>query len=94
MKCFRKRQETVLKGHLYGVTCVAVTSDYKYIISGSLDSTIRIWNFLEKKQKSVLKGHLDGIKTLAVTSDNKYIISCSFDRTIRIWSFLKKQNRF
>ena len=42
MKPFRKRQETVLKGHLYEVSSLAVTSDNKYVISGSSDKTIRI----------------------------------------------------
>ena len=31
-----------LEGHLKEVTCVAISSDNKYIISGSNDSTIRI----------------------------------------------------
>ena len=32
-----------------------MTSDNKYIVSGSDDKTIRIWNLLEKRQKTLLK---------------------------------------
>ena len=63
-----------------------MTSDNKYIVSGSNDDTIRIWNLLKKSQKTVLKGH-----TGWVTSDNKYIISGSKDNTIRIWNLLQKR---
>ena len=37
-----KRQEAVLEGHTSYVTSLAVTSDNKYIVSGSEDETIRI----------------------------------------------------
>ena len=41
----------LLEGHTSSVLTVAVTSDNKYIVSGSLDKTIRIWNLLEKSKK-------------------------------------------
>ena len=46
-----------LEGHTSSVTSIAITSDNKYIISGSHDKTIRIWNLLEKRQETVLEGH-------------------------------------
>ena len=61
-----------------------MTNDYKYIISGSSDYTIRIWNLLEHRQEAVLQGHAGSVLTVAVTSDNKYILSGSNDKTIRI----------
>ena len=84
-----------LEGHTGTVRSVAVTKDSKYIISGSDDSTIRIWNILEKRQEAVLEGHTSNVNSVAVTSDNKYIISGSgipynediSDYRIRIWSF-------
>ena len=87
MKSFTKRQETVLQGHTSSVLTVAVTSDNKYIVSGSDDNTIRIWNLLEKRQETVFRGHTDSVNSVAMTSDNKYIISGSDDNTIRIWKF-------
>ena len=46
-----------LEGHNNDVSSMAITSDNKYLISSSLDKTIRIWNLLEKRQEAVLKGH-------------------------------------
>ena len=93
MKSFKKRQETVLRGHLGGVNSVAVTSDNKYVISGSLDNTIRIWNLLEKRQETILQGDLNEVNIVAVTSDKKYIVSGSDDKTIRIWNIFEKDKK-
>ena len=53
MKSFKKRQETVFEGHLNEVNSVVVTNDNKYVISGSNDQTLRIWNLFEKKNKKL-----------------------------------------
>ena len=55
-----------MQGHTLGVVTLAVTSDNKYIVSGSLDKSIRIWNLLEKIQETVLKGHTSSIKCVTV----------------------------
>ena len=68
-----------------------MTSNNKYVVSGSEDKTIRIWNLLEKRQETVLQGHTSPVLTVAVTSDNKYIVSGSLDKTIRIWNLLEKR---
>ena len=53
----------LLEGHARSVRTVAVTSDNKYLISGSNDKTIRIWNLLKKTQESVLQGHTHWINS-------------------------------
>ena len=80
----KKRLETGFQGHSTEATSVAVTNDSKFIISGSSDNTVRIWNFWEKRQETVLKGHKEWVNSVTVTSDNKCIISGSDDNTIRI----------
>ena len=73
-----------MQGHLYGVNTLTVSSDNKYIISGSNDRTIRIWNFLEKKQEIVLDKLLSWLRSLAITKNNKYFISGFDDNKIRV----------
>ncbi len=34
-----------LLGHTGGIISVVITSDGKYIVSGSIDKTIKIWEF-------------------------------------------------
>ena len=48
------RVEVVFTGHCYGVNSLAITSDGKYIVSGSYDHTVRIWNLKIIHQKSSL----------------------------------------
>ena len=80
-----------LEGHENHVTTLAITSDNKYIISGSSDRTVRIWDLQEKKQKAILRGHTDEIVTVVVTSDNKFIVSASNDKTLIIWNIQEKK---
>ena len=75
-----------LQGHIDEISAILITSDNKYIISASRDSTIRIWNFEDSTQVAVLKRHTKCVVSLDITNDNKYIISGSLDRTIIIWS--------
>jgi len=39
-----KRQEAVLEGHTNSVNSVAIISDNEFIVSGSFDKTVRVWN--------------------------------------------------
>ena len=83
-----------LKGHTSSIVTLAVTRDNKYIISGSWDKTIRVWNLLQKTQETVLNGHTDAVNSVLVTSNNKFVISGSSDKTIRVWNLIKQKNSF
>lgn len=75
------------EGHENSVTAVAVTPDGERIVSGSEDSTIRVWN-LETGEPigKAFEGHEFSVDTIAVTPDGKRIVSGGFDSTIRIWN--------
>jgi len=68
------------------VYSVAISSDSKYIVSGSSDDTIKIWNLNTGKLIKTLKGHIGSVNSVAITKDNKYIVSGSSDNTIKIWN--------
>jgi len=86
-----------LEGHTNGINSVAVSDiinttdefgnniEKQYIISGSRDGTIKIWDFSTFKLVETLEGHTDIVTSVAVSSDNKYIISGSRDKTIKFW---------
>ena len=70
---------------------VAITSDSKYIVTGSDDNTIRIWDIGSKKEIAVLKGHTQALTRITITNDDRYIISASHDNTERLWNIKERR---
>ena len=89
LKYLENKYELLAESHADVVRAVAVTYDNKYIISGSLENTLRVWNLQEKRQETVMRGHASYVTSIAITN-NKYVISGSNDKTVRVWSLQKK----
>jgi WD40 repeat protein len=64
---------------------VAVTPDGKYVVSGSDDKTVRLWDLATGKEVRKFTGHENFVLAVAVTPDGKYVISGSADKTVRVW---------
>lgn len=82
-------------GHSANVFSVAYSPDGNYIVSGSLDKTVRIWDLQAGKNIVTLKGHRGPIYQVAYAADGHAIISASpenptlsipGDKTIRVWA--------
>jgi len=67
------------------VSSVAFSPDGKYIVSGSGDETIKVWDIETGKIVKHLKAFKSG-NYILFSPDGKYIISRS-SRTIKIWKF-------
>ena len=65
--------KSTLYGHTESVRSVAITINDEFIISGSEDKSIRIWDFRNKQQLAVLENS-SIINSIAVTRNNKYFI--------------------
>lgn len=74
-----------LKQHVDPVTSVAISRDGRYLVSGSQDHTVRIWDAATGKTRRVLSGHSDHVTSVAMSADRQQIVSGSRDQTIRIW---------
>lgn len=80
-------------GHADSVYSVAFDSKDSSIISGSLDKTIRTWDFdptqdgTPGKCSNVLTNHKDFVLSVAMASNRgrTYIVSGSKDRTVQFW---------
>jgi len=55
----------------------------RYILTGSLDSTVRLWNVSTGKCVRTLFGHVEGVWALA--ADTLRVVSGSEDRTVKVW---------
>ncbi|ELU18714.1 hypothetical protein CAPTEDRAFT_48304, partial [Capitella teleta] len=53
------------------------------LVTGSADSTIRVWGLHDGRCQSVMKGHLRGVWSLCFFTTN-LLISGSYDSTMRV----------
>lgn len=78
--------ERTLVGHTDSVMSVAFSNDGKWVVSGSMDSTIRIWDTeIGLPVGDPLRGHGKGVNAVAFSPDGKQIVSGSRDCTICVW---------
>ena len=69
------------------INCICLTKDNKYIITGSDDKLVRIWNLKDGKCIRELEYHKHYVLSICVTNDGKYIISGGSLGYIAIWNF-------
>src|SRR5258706_5774989 len=68
------------------VSSVGYSPDGRHIISGSDNSTIRIWDAeTGTGVGNPLEGHTGLVRSVVYSPDGRHIISGSEDYTIRIW---------
>lgn len=70
-------------GHKDGITCLQFNR--KYLMSGSYDATVKIWNVDTGECLKTLTGHLKGVR--ALTFDSQKLITGGLDSTIKVWNY-------
>jgi WD40 repeat protein len=75
----------ILTGHSDEITCVTVSSDSKWIASGSKDKTIKIWDIVSGQCQYSLVGHSNKIECISFRFDGD-LVSSSTDGTVRQWN--------
>ncbi|KAJ7882806.1 chromatin associated protein [Mycena olivaceomarginata] len=68
-----------------GVTSVAISPDGQYVVAGSLDAIVRIWNVVTGTLVDSLRGHRDSVYSVVFTPDGKGVVSGSLDKTLKYW---------
>ena len=74
-----------MEGHSNSVNCISYSSNGKYLSSGSLDNTVKIWEISSGECINTLEGHEWAVNSISYSPDGKYIASGSNDGTIKIW---------
>ena len=90
IKRLAAEHQIFIQGHTASITSIAATKDSEYIVTGSRDGTVRLWNLAQQSQIATMEGHTHGVNCVAVTNDSKYAISGSSDYTVRIWDLKKR----
>ena len=80
-----QRHFKFLIGHNSSIRAVAISKDNKWIVSGSVDNTLIIWDTETGQAKAHLIGHINAITKLVISENNRWIVSASQDVTLYIW---------
>jgi WD40 repeat protein len=73
-----------INGHAEGVSSVAWNPGGNTLASGSLDSTIKLWDVKTRKDIATLEGHAEGVDTVAWSPDGKRLASVG-DGEVKLW---------
>ncbi len=77
--------KTALTGHADDVTSIAFSYDSRTLASGSVDTTVRLWNVNTDENKATFAGHTDSVMSVAFSPDGSLLASGSDDNTIILW---------
>jgi len=64
---------------------VAVTPDGRFVISGSADRTVRVWDWQNGQEVRPPAEHNGGVLSVAVTPDGRFVVHVSGIWMVRVW---------
>ncbi len=72
-------------GHAAAITCVAVSADGHRLLSGSVDTTLRLWDIETGEEIRPLLGHTKVVHCVGLSADDRYALSSGEDKAVRLW---------
>jgi len=84
-----QKKKMVLSGHMSDVSCIG-NDPYgdTYLVSGSCDTKIKIWDLRSGEIQATYKGHTSEVKTVSFTPDRKKVASGDENGYIRVYDLL------
>lgn len=73
----------ILSGHTHSVRAISAHGDT--LVSGSYDSTVRVWRISTGEQLHVLHGHVQKVYSVVLDHKRNQCISGSMDSLVKIW---------
>ena len=78
-------------GHEDWVNALAVTPNGRYVLSGSHDRTLRLWDLSTGQPRLTLTGHTGPVLAVRILPDGCHALSGSTDGTLRLWELTTGQ---
>ena len=93
------REVSLFTGHAREVKAVAFSRDGSTLLTGSLDTTVKLWDLAKGMNTTTLEGHPGGIRSLAVSPDGSVLASASYyfgfgNGVVYLWDTAAGQNTF
>lgn len=76
-----------LRGHVQAVYSVAWSADSRLLVSGSKDSTLKVWSLKTKKLAQELPGHADEVFAVDWAPDGSRVASAGKDKVLKMWAY-------
>lgn len=81
----QKLETVIQRGHYAAIKAVAFTPDGKYLLTGSRDKSIKLWDVTSGRELRSYLGHSATINDIDVSDDGKHFVSSSADMTAILW---------
>lgn len=85
----------VVQGHGDAVSSLTFSPDGQWMVSGSLDSTIRLWSLEDQGATIIplfiLGGHTGSVNSVEFSPKGALIASGSSDSTVRLWEIPEEE---
>ncbi|KRX14707.1 Notchless -like protein 1, partial [Trichinella nelsoni] len=74
-----------LRGHVQSVFQISWSSDSRLLVSGSADSTLKLWDISARKLIVDLPGHADAVYAVDWSPRGDRVVSGGKDKVLKIW---------
>jgi WD40 repeat protein len=76
----------------YWIGAMTFTPDAKTLITGSRDTTIKLFEMPDVIERKTLTGHAGWVRSLSASPDGKVLVSAGDDQTIKFWDLATGRN--
>jgi len=73
-------------GHNDGIISAVFAPNCKFVATGSLDGTAKVWGVDDGKSWATMKGHTGPIRSVAFSPDGNLLVTSSEDVTAKVWN--------
>jgi WD40 repeat protein len=81
----------IFSGHTRQIVSIAISPNNAYVITGSLDNTVNIWDMYTGELNHRCVGHTSPVSIIGITDDSKYAITVSGDMMTKKWDITTGQ---
>jgi WD40 repeat protein len=75
------------QGHDNSVFAIQFTPDGKYLMTGSRDARLKLWDATSSFSQAVeVVAHMYAINDIEFSPDGKHFVTCSMDKSIKVWN--------
>jgi predicted Zn finger-like uncharacterized protein len=73
------------QGHTDWVSSVCASADGRYLLSGSADRTLKLWEVSTGQCLRTFQGHREWVTSVCLSADGLLALSGSADKTLKLW---------